>query len=143
MKRFSELPVLRTPVPYTNHPCHLVHAILAAWIGDTEEAYRLFPHATRLDLDDYNTRRTKERTSQAWREVGRSTRGFAGMKILDGQFDFNPIIPSSVGQLYIQSKFPWMHPADESRKQKTKSLLEGCELNIRISEAVSYNLEKG
>lgn len=83
--------------PRTVHESSLspfVHAILAAWIGDTEEAYRLFLHATRLDLDDYNNEvhQGLHITSMAgsWQVI---VRGFAGMKILDGQLDFNPIIP--------------------------------------------------
>lgn len=43
--------------PMTVHESSLsphIHAILAARIGEVEKAYRLFMHATRLDLDDYN-----------------------------------------------------------------------------------------
>ena len=61
--------------PRTVHESSLspfVHAILAAWIGDTEEAYRLFLHSTRLDLDATTTRCTKACTSPVWPEVGKS-----------------------------------------------------------------------
>ena len=85
--------------PRTVHESSLspfVHAILAAWIGDTEEAYRLFLHSTRLDLDDYNNEvhQGLHVTSMAgsWQII---VRGFAGMKILDGQLDFTPIIPEA------------------------------------------------
>lgn len=133
--------------PRTVHESSLspfVHAILAAWIGDTEEAYRLFLHATRLDLDDYNNEvhQGLHITSMAgsWQVI---VRGFAGMKILDGQLDFNPIIPQAWDSYTFKVNFRGCTLQMKVEKQAIKiSLLEGCELNIRISEVV-YNLKKG
>lgn len=83
--------------PKTLHESSLspyVHAILAARIGDTEKAYSLFLHATRLDLDDYNNE-LKEGlhiTSMpgSWLAL---VEGFAGMHIKNDILSFTPIIP--------------------------------------------------
>ena len=133
--------------PRTVHESSLspfVHAILAAWIGDTEEAYRLFLHSTRLDLDDYNNEvhQGLHVTSMAgsWQII---VRGFAGMKILDGQLDFTPIIPEAWDSYTFKVNFRNCTLQMKVGKQEIKiSLLEGYELNIRISEVV-YNLKKG
>ena len=121
-----------------------MHAILAAWIGDTEEAYRLFLHSTRLDLDDYNNEvhQGLHVTSMAgsWQII---VRGFAGMKILDGQLDLTPIIPEAWDSYTFKVNFRNCTLQMKVGKQEIKiSLLEGYELNIRISEVV-YNLKKG
>lgn len=133
--------------PRTVHESSLspfVHAILAAWIGDTEEAYRLFLHSTRLDLDDYNNEvhQGLHVTSMAgsWQII---VRGFAGMKILDGQLDLTPIIPEAWDSYTFKVNFRNCTLQMKVGKQEIKiSLLEGYELNIRISEVV-YNLKKG
>ena len=70
-------------------------------------------------------------------------RGFAGMKILDGQLDFTPIIPEAWDSYTFKVNFRNCTLQMKVGKQEIKiSLLEGYELNIRISEVV-YNLKKG
>lgn len=57
--------------------------------------HRLFLHSTRLDLDDYNNEVHQACTSPI-NEVGKSLYADSlGMKILDGQLDFTPIIPEA------------------------------------------------
>ncbi|MDP4710862.1 MAG: glycoside hydrolase family 65 protein [Saprospiraceae bacterium] len=74
-------------------PC--VHAILAARLGKEEKAYEMYLRTARLDLDDYNndTEDGLHITSMAgtWMSV---VKGFAGMKVVDGQLSFAPFIPS-------------------------------------------------
>lgn len=62
--------------PRTVHESSLspfVHAILAAWIGDTEEAYASSCMPRAWIWTTIIMRYTKGCTSQAWREVGRSS----------------------------------------------------------------------
>lgn len=65
------------------------------------------------------------------------------MKILDGQLDFTPIIPEAWDSYTFKVNFRNCTLQMKVGKQEIKiSLLEGYELNIRISEVV-YNLKKG
>lgn len=65
------------------------------------------------------------------------------MKILDGQLDFTPIIPEAWDRYTFKVNFRNCTLQMKVGKQEIKiSLLEGYELNIRISEVV-YNLKKG
>ncbi|MBQ8673076.1 MAG: family 65 glycosyl hydrolase [Bacteroides sp.] len=82
--------------PMTVHESSLspyIHAILAARAGKVETAYKLFLHATRLDLDDYNneTDQGLHITSMpgSWLAI---VRGFADMQIHSGQLCFSPVI---------------------------------------------------
>lgn len=84
--------------PMTVHESSLsphVHAILAARIGETEKAYRLFLHATRLDLDDYNneTDQGLHITSMpgSWLAI---VRGFANLQVHNEVLSFAPTRPS-------------------------------------------------
>ena len=83
--------------PRTLHESSLsyfVHSILAARIGDIDQAYDLFLKATRLDLDDYNNdlKEGLHITSMpgSWLAL---VEGFAGMKLRNGKASFEPIIP--------------------------------------------------
>ncbi|GAB2772436.1 glycoside hydrolase family 65 protein [Rhabdobacter roseus] len=73
-------------------PC--VHAILAARLGLQEKAYEMYLRTARLDLDDYNhdTEDGLHITSMAgtWMSV---VKGFAGMRVRDGQLVLNPYLP--------------------------------------------------
>lgn len=73
-------------------PC--VHSILAAKIGDIERAYEFYLRTSRLDLDDYNAEAHEgcHITSMAgtWMSI---TQGFGGMRVLNGELYFNPLIP--------------------------------------------------
>ena len=74
-------------------PC--VHSILASYLGKNEKAYEMYLRTSRLDLDNYNndTEDGLHITSMAgsWMSV---IKGFAGMRIVDDQLSFKPIIPS-------------------------------------------------
>lgn len=133
--------------PRTVHESSLspfVHAILAAWTGDTEKAYDLFLHSTRLDLDDYNNEVSQglHITSMAgsWQVI---VRGFAGMKILDNMLDFDPTIPRKWNSYTFKVNFRERTLQMQVGKEVIKiTLVEGNELNIRIRNVV-HVLTKG
>ena len=74
-------------------PC--VHSILAAKLGYEEKAYEMYLRTSRLDLDDYNHEAHEglHITSMAgtWMSV---VEGFGGMRVIDGELHFNPMLPS-------------------------------------------------
>lgn len=74
-------------------PC--VHSILAAKIGRPDKAYEMYLRTARLDLDDYNndTEDGCHITSMAgsWMSI---VKGFAGMRVREGQLRFEPFIPA-------------------------------------------------
>ena len=74
-------------------PC--VHAILAAKLGYEEKAYEMYMRTSRLDLDDYNHEAHEglHITSMAgtWMSI---VQGFGGMRVVNDQLEFNPILPS-------------------------------------------------
>ncbi|WP_238650236.1 glycoside hydrolase family 65 protein [Paenibacillus piscarius] len=71
-----------------------IHSILASELGKTEEAYRFFEFATRLDLDNYNrnTREGLHTTSiaAAWMNI---VYGFGGMRSDGDCLSFRPVLP--------------------------------------------------
>jgi len=73
-------------------PC--VHAILASRLHKKEKANEMYLRTSRLDLDDYNndTEDGLHITSMAgtWMSV---VRGFAGMKVRNGQLHLAPVLP--------------------------------------------------
>ncbi|NNC82339.1 MAG: glycoside hydrolase family 65 protein, partial [Flavobacteriales bacterium] len=73
-------------------PC--VHAILASKLGREEKAYEMYIRTARLDLDDYNndTKDGCHITSMAgtWMAFAK---GFAGMRVKDGELYFDPFLP--------------------------------------------------
>lgn len=84
--------------PLTTHdsslsPC--IHSIVAAEIGDLEEAYQYFGRTARMDLDDMN-RNAKDglhtaAMAGAWMSV---VNGFGGMRLFgDGILSFAPVLP--------------------------------------------------
>ena len=83
--------------PRTIHESSLspaIHSILAAELGQMEEAMDLFGFATRLDLDDYN-RNTREglhitSIAMAWANI---VYGFAGLRSDDDLLRFAPRLP--------------------------------------------------
>jgi len=73
-------------------PC--VHAILASKLGYIDMAYELYLRTSRLDLDDYNheVHEGCHITSMAgtWLAI---VEGFGGMRVIDNQLHFNPLLP--------------------------------------------------
>lgn len=115
--------------PMTVHESSLsphVHAILAARIGETEKAYRLFLHATRLDLDDYNneTDQGLHITSMpgSWLAL---VRGFANLQVHNEVLSFAPTRPSR-----------W-------EKYAFKVNYQGRKLHIEVTDEVRINLLSG
>lgn len=116
--------------PMTVHESSLsphIHAILAARIGQVEKAYRLFMHATRLDLDDYNNEAGLglHITSMpgSWLAIAR---GFAGTQIREGILCFAPVLPREWGSYSFQINY------------------RGRTLGIEVSrETVRIRLKKG
>ncbi|NWJ51682.1 MAG: glycoside hydrolase family 65 protein [Bacteroidetes bacterium] len=94
IKRNFEFYEARTVHESSLSPC--VHSILAAKIGDIDQAYNMYLRTARLDLDDYN-REVKEGlhiTSMAgtWLSI---VEGFGGMRIKKDMLSFNPLIPNT------------------------------------------------
>lgn len=73
-------------------PC--VHSIIAAKLNDEARAYEFYLRTARLDLDNYNndTEDGLHITSMAgtWMSI---VEGFAGMRVRNGQLQFNPFLP--------------------------------------------------
>ena len=71
-------------------PC--VHSILAAKLGNMDQAYEFYLRTARLDLDDYNheVHEGCHITSMAgtWMSI---VEGFGGMRIKDNTLSFEPI----------------------------------------------------
>jgi maltose phosphorylase len=92
IKRNFDFYEARTVHESSLSPC--VHSILAAKIGDIEQAYRLYVRTSRLDIDDYNDE-VKEGlhiTSMAgsWLSI---VEGFGGMRVKGELLSLNPMIP--------------------------------------------------
>jgi len=85
-------------------PC--IHAILASKLGYHEKAYQLYLRTARLDLDDYNndTEDGCHITSMGgtWMSI---VKGFAGMRISNGQLQFNPFIPKQWNSYSFKIRF--------------------------------------
>jgi maltose phosphorylase len=75
-------------------PC--VHSILAAKLGNMDQAYEFYLRTARLDLDDYNheVHEGCHITSMAgtWMSI---VEGFGGMRIKDNALSFEPTLPKA------------------------------------------------
>lgn len=85
-------------------PC--VHAILASKLGRKEKAYEMYIRTARLDLDDYNndTEDGCHTTSMAgtWMAFAK---GFAGMRVRNGELYFSPYLPDHWDGYAFKIKF--------------------------------------
>ncbi len=95
--------------PRTVHESSLsasLHVILAMKLGMKEKAYELYQRTARLDLDDYNNEVHEgcHITSMAgsWLAV---VEGFGGMRIINDQLHFNPLLPDSWKSLEFSIRF--------------------------------------
>ena len=132
--------------PMTVHESSLsphIHAILAARIGKVEKAYKLFMHATRLDLDDYNNEADQglHITSMpgSWLAI---VRGFAGMQILDGRLKFTPSRPKEWNSYSFKVNYLGNTLHVQVGKEIKISLTTGDKLNIQVYQNV-YELRQG
>lgn len=132
--------------PMTVHESSLsphIHAILAARIGKVEKAYRLFLHATRLDLDDYNNEADQglHITSMpgSWLAI---VRGFAGLQIVDGMLKLAPVIPEKWKSYSFKVNYLgntlYIYVGEEIRI----SLTAGSRMDIQVYEEV-YEVKEG
>lgn len=119
-----------------------IHSILAARIGKVEKAYRLFLHATRLDLDDYNneTHEGLHITSMpgSWLAI---VRGFAGMQVLQGRLNFSPVIPEKWTCYSFQVNYLGRTLRMQVGREIVISLMAGEELEVQVYDEV-YILKK-
>jgi len=85
-------------------PC--VHGILASKLGRKEKAYEMYIRTARLDLDDYNndTEDGCHTTSMAgtWMAFAK---GFAGMRVRNGELYFSPSLPDQWDGYSFKIKF--------------------------------------
>lgn len=85
-------------------PC--VHGILASKLGRKEKAYEMYIRTARLDLDDYNndTEDGCHTTSMAgtWMAFAK---GFAGMRVREGELYFSPSLPDQWDAYSFKIKF--------------------------------------
>lgn len=85
-------------------PC--VHAILASKLGRKDKAYEMYIRTARLDLDDYNndTEDGCHTTSMAgtWMAFAK---GFAGMRVRNGELYFSPYLPENWDGYNFHIKF--------------------------------------
>ena len=114
-------------------PC--VHSILAAKLGYEEKAYEMYLRTARLDLDDYNndTEDGCHITSMAgtWLSV---IKGFGGMRVVDGELQLNPFIPTRWESYAFKVKFRKRVVRIEVRKDSHRAFLEAGEpLTIQIN----------
>ena len=117
-------------------PC--VHAILASRLGKRDKAQEMYLRTARLDLDNYNndTEDGLHITSMAgsWMSV---VRGFAGMRVRDGQLAFDPFLPA--GWTGFRFKVRFRHrllAVDIAEGRCTVTRLEGEPLDIRLQDRV-------
>ena len=122
--------------PKTVHESSLsphIHAILAARIGRVEKAYKLFLHATRLDLDDYNneTHEGLHITSMpgSWLAI---VRGFAGFQINQGTPTFAPTLPSKWEGYAFKVNFQKRTLSVKVEKNITLTLLSGEAVQLQV-----------
>ena len=107
-------------------PC--VHVILASKIGYKDHAYDFYLRTARLDLDDYNndTEDGCHITSMAgtWMSL---VKGFGGMKIQEGQLQFNPYIPEQWKSYSFRIEFRGRVIKVKVTKEKTETILQSGE----------------
>lgn len=122
--------------PMTVHESSLsphIHAILAARIGETEKAYRLFVHATRLDLDDYNNEADQglHITSMpgSWLAI---VRGFANLQVHNEVLSFAPTRPSRWGKYAFKVNYQGRKLHIEVTDEVRITLLSGDPLAVRV-----------
>ena len=123
--------------PMTVHESSLsphIHSILAARIGDMEQAYNLFMHATRMDLDDYNNEAEQglHVTSMpgAWMAL---VSGFLQTYVIDGTLCLSPRLPSKWQGYTLRLNFRKRTLRVRVTKEGTDiTLLEGEPLTVRV-----------
>ena len=133
--------------PRTIHESSLspaIHSILAAELGNMEEAVRFFGYATRLDLDNYN-RNTREglhitSIAMAWANI---VYGFAGLRSDAEQLRFAPRLPERWKALAFSILYRGRVIRIRMEKDRTSfGLAEGEPLSVLVYDR-PYTLETG
>ncbi len=80
-----------------------IHSVVASWLGLSQDAYRFFGFATRLDLDNYNNNTTEglhtTSLAAAWVSI---VYGFLGLKTDRGHIEMAPKLPESWTSLKLK-----------------------------------------
>ncbi len=95
--------------PRTVHESSLspsIHAVLAVRLNRLEKAHEMMLRTARLDLDDYNndTEDGCHTTSMAGTWIA-AVHGFGGMRVVDGELQLDPKLPSGWTRLSFQAQF--------------------------------------
>ncbi|MBE9467002.1 MAG: glycoside hydrolase family 65 protein [Bacteroidetes bacterium] len=123
-------------------PC--VHSIIASKIGDNKKAYELYLRTSRLDLDDYNDEVAEgcHITSMAgtWLAI---VQGFGGMRVKNGELNFNPTIPKQWDSYSFNINFRGYLLNIEVLKQQivlTNNSIKSIEINVF---GTKYKIQQG
>lgn len=124
--------------PFTVHesslsPC--VHSILAAKLGQVEQAYEFYLRTSRLDLDDYNheVEEGLHITSMAgtWMSI---VEGFGGMRVKKDVLSFEPRIPKQWKGYSFKINFRNQLLKVTVSQQETTFIVEGTnDLTISVN----------
>jgi maltose phosphorylase len=127
--------------PFTVHesslsPC--VHSIQAARLNRTEQAYKFYLRAARLDLDDYNheVEDGLHITSMAgtWMSI---VEGFGGMRVLNNTLSFSPKIPKGWKSYSFKVNFRNQVLTIHVTQNETNFEIDGQnEINIMVNDAL-------
>jgi maltose phosphorylase len=131
--------------PFTVHESSLspsIHAVLAAKLGRTEQAYDFYLRTSRLDLDDYNAE-VKDGlhiTSMAgtWLSV---VEGFGGMRVKNDAVYFNPQLPKAWTSLSFKINFrESILELSVSATNSSVTLIEGQPVSVFLNgTAISFD----
>lgn len=132
--------------PRTIHESSLspaIHSVLAAELGQMDEAINFFGYATRLDLDNYN-RNTREglhitSIAMAWANI---VYGFAGLRSDGEQLSFAPHLPDRWEKLSFSITYRGRILRVRMESGKTAFLLqEGEPIRLKIYSDL-YTLDR-
>jgi alpha,alpha-trehalose phosphorylase len=125
--------------PLTTHDSSLsacIFSIIASEVGYRDKAYAYFMHTARMDLDDEhgNTQHGVHTAAMAgtWLAV---VHGFAGLRRIDGQPRFNPVLPAHWTHYGFKLRIKGRQIEVQVRPGEAEyTLLEGDSLEFRHGE---------
>ncbi len=111
-----------------------MYSILAAEIGQIQEAYKLFKRSSRIDLKNYNndTEHGLHVTSMcgSWLSI---IKGFIGLKIIDHSVTLNPVLPKEWENLRMKILVLKRELLIEVGQKNIKmKLISGSDIEIKI-----------
>ncbi|GAB6098621.1 glycosyl hydrolase family 65 protein [Halanaerocella petrolearia] len=140
--------------PLTTHDSSLsscIYGIMAAEVGYHEKAYNFFMETARMDLDNYhdNSQHGVHTAAMAGTWMG-VVNGFAGMRIYEGELNFNPYLPEKWDSYKFNVNFKGRRlevevtPGQVTYKLASGEELEFCHqdevVNLAQDQETSYNL---